>query len=110
MPRATSPTPPAAAFIASTTDTLREVLRSLVDEAVQRIIAAQDAGARVISANQLRSRGRCRSEVVTAALASGAIPAQQYGTNPECPRWRIRVSDADAWIAAGCPTTQSARA
>jgi hypothetical protein len=51
------------------------------------------------SANQAARKARVRRSLVSAAIASGALPATKRGLR----RFTITQAALDGWIATGCP-------
>lgn len=58
---------------------------------------AQTAEFERLSGEDVRRLAKCRRELVTAALNSGALPGKREGT-----RWAVTADDARIWIKHGC--------
>jgi hypothetical protein len=84
---------------------LRAMIREEAEAAV--VAASRRAAAAVerLSANVAARMVKRRTELVLAAVASGALPATRTGK-----AWAIRAADLDTWAAAGCPEVPAAPA
>lgn len=77
---------------------LRQLIREAVAAAQLESIRQCAEGIERVSAGRAARIAKKGRSVVLAACASGALPAHRDGN-----RWSIRMSDLDAWCAAGFP-------
>jgi hypothetical protein len=79
-------------------DELRAMISDAVEHAVIKASRQVAASIERVSAGRAASIAKKRRSVVLGACESGALTARRDGV-----RWSIRVSDLDAWCAAGFP-------